>query len=302
MKIGSLFSGIGGLEQGLERAGLGETIWQVEQNPFCRKVLAKHWPGIERHNDVKEVGTHNLAAVDLLCGGFPCQDISSAGKGEGLTGSRSGLWFEYARIIEELAPEWVVVENVASGARRWVDQVQAHLGQLGYETIPIPISAEAVGAPHLRRRIFLIAHAAEDRRKERQSCGPTQEVTTASRSGASGPSAHAERKQLRQQPRRRSGANREGAPLTSEPSEAGSSAHADCESESEPVGAEYEKMGWVQDFTEDGGWNWRAPCSPVCRSDDASANRMDRLRALGNSVVPQCAETIGWMIRELINT
>src|SRR5688572_31531977 len=115
LRVGSLFSAIGGLELGLELAGVGEPVWQVEQSAFCRAVLARHWPGVERYTDVRAVGAHNLALVDLICGGFPCQDVSSAGARRGLAGSRSGLWFEYARIVRELGPEWIIVENVASG-------------------------------------------------------------------------------------------------------------------------------------------------------------------------------------------
>lgn len=129
---GSLFSGIGGLELGLEWAGVGHTAWQVEMDPFCRSVLAKHWPNVERHVDVREVGAASLARVDLICGGFPCQDVSSAGARRGLAGKRSGLWFEYRRIVDELRPAWVVVENVTSGKKLWLPQVRADLEQLGY--------------------------------------------------------------------------------------------------------------------------------------------------------------------------
>ena len=101
-RIGSLFSGIGGLETGLERAGLGRVVWQVEQDTYCRQVLAKHWPDVARFDDVRSVGAGKLERVDLICGGFPCQDLSVAGSGEGLNGDRSGLWFEYARIIYTL--------------------------------------------------------------------------------------------------------------------------------------------------------------------------------------------------------
>jgi DNA (cytosine-5)-methyltransferase 1 len=99
-----------------------------------------------------------LAAVDLICGGFPCQDVSSAGKRAGLTGARSGLWYEYRRLVSELSPSWVVVENVASGAKLWVDFVRADLAELGYDSLPIPLSAQDVGAPHRRERIFIVAH------------------------------------------------------------------------------------------------------------------------------------------------
>jgi DNA (cytosine-5)-methyltransferase 1 len=159
VKIGSLFSGIGGFELGLEWAGLGETEWQVEIDPFCRARLARHWPHVERFDDVRSVGAHNLSPVDLICGGFPCQDVSAGGRKAGLDGARSGLWKEFRRVVDEVQPAWVVVENVASGARLWVDFVRNDLGELGYESLPIPLSARYVGAPHERARIFVIAHA-----------------------------------------------------------------------------------------------------------------------------------------------
>jgi DNA (cytosine-5)-methyltransferase 1 len=111
MNIGSLFAGIGGLELGLERAGLGPTLWQVEKDPFCRSVLERHWPDAERYDDVTTVDPAELAPVDLICGGFPCADISLAGKGLGLAGAQSGLWWEFARIVRGAMPRWVVVEN-----------------------------------------------------------------------------------------------------------------------------------------------------------------------------------------------
>src|SRR5512146_2306862 len=113
LTIGSLFSGIGGLELGLERAGLGPVVWQVEKDAYCRAVLAKHWPDATRYEDVKDVGRGNLHNVDLICGGFPCQDVSCAGKRAGISGERSGLWTEFARITGELRPRYVIVENTA---------------------------------------------------------------------------------------------------------------------------------------------------------------------------------------------
>ena len=148
LTIGSLFSGIGGLELGLEWAGLGPVVWQVEKDPFCRLVLAKHYPEAKRFDDVCTVGANELARVALICGGFPCQDVSSAGLGAGLTGERSGLWREFARIVAELRPGWVVVENVTSGAGRWLDTVVGELERLGYACLPLPIAASDVGAPH----------------------------------------------------------------------------------------------------------------------------------------------------------
>jgi DNA (cytosine-5)-methyltransferase 1 len=158
MTIGSLFSGIGGLELGAEAAGLGPVVWQVERDPFCREVLARHWPRADRSVcDVREANARNLAPVTAIVGGFPCQDVSAAGLGAGLSGARSGLWYEFARIVSELRPGIVIVENVASGARRWVDPVREGLRTLGYSTRAVGISAFDVGAPHVRERVFIVA-------------------------------------------------------------------------------------------------------------------------------------------------
>ncbi len=170
MRIGSLFSGIGGLELGLERGlratGIdAHTIYQVERSAFCRYILARHWPNAVRYDDVCSVGAAVLPVVDLLCGGFPCQDVSAAGLGAGIgteaapTG-RSGLWWQFARIIEETRPRWVVVENVASGARRWLPAVRRALGARGYDSLPVGIAACEVGARHRRERVFVVARLA----------------------------------------------------------------------------------------------------------------------------------------------
>jgi DNA (cytosine-5)-methyltransferase 1 len=195
MRIGSLFSGIGGLELGLERSGLGPVVWQVEKDEFCRAVLAKHWPDAERFEDVCTVGRANLASVDLICGGFPCQDVSSAGARTGLAGERSGLWREFARIVSELRPEWVLVENVESGAYLWVDAVLCELEKLEYACFPVPLSAEDVGAPHLRRRIFIVAADAHPQGQsavaEHAEVAGTQASADAHGQGLQGPSASA---------------------------------------------------------------------------------------------------------------
>lgn len=157
--IGSLFSGIGGLEVGVA-AGLGvpATVrWQCEQDEFCRGVLAARFPGVECYPDVRELDPETLPAVDVLVGGFPCQDVSGAGKGAGLAGERSGLWSEFRRIAAGMRPAALVIENVASGAKRWVDAVRADLDAIGYASVPCPVSAADVGAPHYRRRIFVVA-------------------------------------------------------------------------------------------------------------------------------------------------
>jgi DNA (cytosine-5)-methyltransferase 1 len=157
MRIGSLFSGVGGLDLGLEWAGVGETVFQVEKDEYARSVLARHWPNAQRFDDIRTVGERNLPRVDVLCGGFPCQDISFAGKGAGLAGARSGLWFEYARIIRELQPSYIVVENVAALRTRGLDVVTSEISALGYDMWWDCIPASAIGAPQQRDRLFIIA-------------------------------------------------------------------------------------------------------------------------------------------------
>lgn len=157
LTIGSLFAGIGGLELGLERAGLGPVLWQAESDPFCRDVLARHWPDVHRYHDVREISGGDGERPDLICGGFPCQDLSVAGRGAGIDGPRSGLWREFARIVDAFRPALVVVENVTHGQRRWLPTVCGDLAELGYVPTAVTIPAGAVGAPHVRARTFVVA-------------------------------------------------------------------------------------------------------------------------------------------------
>lgn len=158
--IGSLFSGIGGLELGLEWAGLGPVAWQVEQDDFCRRVLARHWPNADRSvTDVRQANARNLIPVDLLCGGFPCQDVALHGSGVGLDGERSGLWSEFLRIVRELRPDLVVVENVSALLIRGLDRLLGNLAESGYDAFWRCLRAADVGAPHGRTRIFVVAYA-----------------------------------------------------------------------------------------------------------------------------------------------
>lgn len=164
MTFGSLFSGIGGIDLGLERAGM-ICKWQVEKNPYCLKVLAKHWPDVPKFVDVRGVGKHNLEPVDLICGGFPCQDVSNAGKRAGIKGERSGLWSEFHRIICELRPPFALIENVPGLFVRGMDKVLCDLAESGHDAEWQVISAEAAGAPHLRERVFVVAYPQGIRRE-----------------------------------------------------------------------------------------------------------------------------------------
>jgi len=158
MTVGSLFAGIGGFDLGFERAGF-DVRWQVEIDPFCSAVLRKHWPNVKRLKDVRRCGGRNLEAVDVICGGFPCQDVSFAGTGQGLDGTRSGLWREFARIVGELRPRYVIVENVAGLTARGLGRVLADLASFGLDAVWSSVSACALGAPHVRRRLFIVAYA-----------------------------------------------------------------------------------------------------------------------------------------------
>lgn len=161
MRVLGLFSGIGGFELGLERAGM-QVVALCEIEPYCRKVLRGHWPSVPIFEDVRELSSQHLTAaglgVDLICGGFPCQDISDAGKRVGIAGDRSGLWREYARLIDEIRPRWAIIENVLGLRARGLDTVLRSLHALGYDAEWHCIPASAVGGWHRRDRIWIVAY------------------------------------------------------------------------------------------------------------------------------------------------
>ena len=270
MLIGSLFSGIGGLELGLERATGGRTIWQVEQNKYARAVLAKHWPEAKRYTDVKEVGAHNLERPDLLCGGFPCQDISTAGKREGITGSRSGLWTEYARIVRELRPRFVVVENVAALRVRGLGTVLGDLAACGYNAVWDCIPAAAVGAPHRRDRLFVVAYS------DSFNIHSKQEFRGKCKSKAES-ARHGQKRALADAYSTRSQRQRK-------PSEVGQ------------VRAQEAAGLFRRGIQSARPWK---PEPDVGRVANGVPHRVDRLRALGNAVVPQVAEVIGRVVMDI---
>lgn len=170
--FGSLFAGIGGIDLGFERAGL-ECKWQVEIDDYATKVLEKHWPDVSRWRDVKTFppDADNNWSVDVIAGGFPCQDISTAGKGAGINGERSGLFFEIIRLAGQLRPRAIVLENVSALLVRGMGTVLAELAKVGYDAEWHCIPAAAVGAPHRRDRVFVIAckKNVADSSSERQS-------------------------------------------------------------------------------------------------------------------------------------
>jgi len=168
MTFGSLFAGIGGFDLGFERAGM-KCQWQVEIDDYANKVLAKHWPNVRRHGDVRTFPPEPATdwTVDIICGGFPCQDISVASHTKtGLDGERSGLWREFARIIGVLQPGYVVVENVAALFDRGMGRVLADLFDLGFDAEWSIVPACSMGAPHTRARVFIVAYPESKRGKK----------------------------------------------------------------------------------------------------------------------------------------
>jgi DNA (cytosine-5)-methyltransferase 1 len=160
MTFGSLFAGRGGMDRGLEDAGM-TCKWQVEIDDDNRVVLADQWPNVWRHDDVRTFPPDDGRDwhVDLIAGGFPCQDVSDAGRREGINGDRSGLWFEFARIIRVLRPAIVLVENTTGLLDRGMGDVLASLAALGYDAEWSVLSACALGASHARERVFILAYA-----------------------------------------------------------------------------------------------------------------------------------------------
>lgn len=162
MKVASFFAGIGGFDLGLERAGMKVTF-QCEIKPFAQKVLKKHWPLIPLHDDIRTLKAHEIPTADLYCGGFPCQDVSLAnqGKRQGLKGARSGLFFEFARIIEENKPRWIIIENVIgllnSNEGNDFRLVLETLDEFGYGVAWRVFDAKYFGTPQRRRRVFIVA-------------------------------------------------------------------------------------------------------------------------------------------------
>lgn len=238
MRIGSLFSGIGGLELGLEWAGVGHTVWQVEQDAYCRQVLARHWPDAQRFTDVREVGAHNLEPVDVICGGYPCQPFSVAGLRRGTADTRH-LWPEFARILRELRPEFAIMENVSNHLNIGFGDVLGDLATIGYDAEWDVLSAGGIGAHHIRRRVFVIANLPDAIRSRPQR----------QREATKGPWS---KQQL------------EGL-----------------------VSAELRVS---------------VPAGTSGGISDGAPHRAHRLRALGNAVVPQCAEVVGRRLLDLIHS
>lgn len=281
LSIGSVFSGIGGLELGLEQAGLGPTLWQVEKDQFCRRVLATHWTHAEQHGDIRFVQGSDLRRVGVMGGGFPCTDVSYANsEGLGLDGPDSGLWREYARLIRWLRPGYVIVENVAALLARGLGDVLGDLAACGYAAEWDCLPASAFGAPHQRDRLFVVAYA--DRHPV-PVFGEYAERLIRGSAAASPLAVDALDAHLRTARVRGSAlADAHGAGLEERHATL-VAAHAGLD----PRGA---AARWLHA----GG-----PPEPILRRvADGVPDVVARLRALGNAIVPQVAEFIGRCIIE----
>lgn len=281
LRVLDLFSGIGGFSLGLERTGGFETVAFCEIEPFPRKVLAKHWPEVPCYPDVRELSAQHLSAdgitpIDVITGGFPCQDISLAGEQAGITNeTRSGLWSEIARLVSELAPRYVIVENVAnllSGPADkpggWFGRVLGDLAECGYDAEWRNIPAAFVGAPHRRERVWLVAYPSAQRKPET-------------------------RQLRRREPAQRLSCRSEAAVFT-DPWEAGAEGISP-----QPV-PRFPAFSWCQNVRRIEDLRGRPGLPPPLfrGSRDGVPNWVDRVGACGNAVVPQIPELIGNAILE----
>ena len=303
MKVLDLFSGIGGFSLGLEAAGM-TTVAFCEREPFCQAVLKKHWPDIPCHDDVTTLdGKQYNGTIDVIAGGFPCQDISLAGKGAGLAGERSGLWFEYLRIIKEVQPRYVIIENVSALRSRGLEEVLRSLNEIGYDAEWHCITASAVGAPHRRDRIWIVAHARSARRDEGNVC----------QQGDDGKPIKSRRSIIAPQPsetpssmadtdtagRLRQGQTQSEERRSNSQSLGTSAIMANAESE-QAGGLFTARLSAHISASRDGSGeasSWAVE-PDVGRVADGIPSRTHRLKALGNSVVPQIPYIIGQAIIE----
>ena len=301
--FGSLFAGIGGFDLGFERSGF-KCKWQVEIDDYATKVLEKHWPKVHRERDIRECNASNLERVDCIIGGFPCQDISYAGRGAGLAGERSGLFFEAVRLVRELQPRAVVLENVAALLTRGLDRVLGTLAEIGYDAQWHCIPAASVGAPHIRDRVFVIAYSVRDSYGINDSSKQARHPKDANAGGVSRGSDEGEspdvadtRRKLRQ-----SRAVRESS---CEASPHGDAKAKDDQRRGEDVADA--KSLHAQGFcngsrkVEFGRSSWWELEPGMGRVAHGIPSRVDRLKCLGNAIVPQVAEVVAKMTKQQID-
>lgn len=271
MRFISLFAGIGGFDLGLERAGM-QCVGQVEYNPFCQRVLKHHWPHVKLIGDIHDVTADSFGTAELICGGFPCQPFSAAGNKKGKSDARY-LWPEMLRVVKAYRPTWVIGENVVGIINMALDTVCIDLENENYSVQPIIIPACGINAPHKRDRVWFFAHA-----NSNTDNANGKEIREAQGIPSIGRSEVGCRLSCGTIDTDVPNANGEGL-------QGGKIVRGfGCirpESEQQP-------SGQVQPAWE----NFPAQ-PPLCGRDDGIPNRVDRIRSLGNAVVPQIVEVIG---------
>lgn len=297
VRIGSCFAGIGGWELGLERAiPNSRTVWQVEQNTFCQGVLKKHWPDATIFDDVRTVGAHNLQPIDLLCAGFPCQDLSVAGQKKGIyNGKKSSLYWELHRIISEIRPRIICLENVANILRLGGSAVVGSLAEIGYDCEwTVVRSGSDFGAPHRRERWFCVAYSNGSNTpifQDERTCDRTGKKRDTIRQTAAKKREKCGGKQTFYDCRH--------IDISNEFTNSDMPRHQE---QHEPVMLE-QRCGSRSGDRKNGGlhtgfnyWKRTAHPSPFHHVDDGIPDRLARLKALGNAIVPQASEWVGRQI------
>jgi DNA (cytosine-5)-methyltransferase 1 len=291
LRLLDTFAGIGGFSLAAHQLGGFETIGFVEREPFCQRILSRHFSGIPIHDDITTFYPEPGAA-DVICGGFPCQDISLAGKQAGIKeGTRSGLFYELMRVIRVVRPRYVVLENVSAILANGLDTVLGELAQAGFDAEWACIPASAVGACHQRDRWWLVAYAQGIGRRTGQGQGTRQvgyQISGAGdhREGSDVADAHQNNRETR------SGQHGWEWQATAGSSSDAPDAYHQRQQE-QHTATVADRQGWPSwsDAPRRLNPHWRSYLSePVlCRGDDGLSGRMDRLKALGNAVVPQVA-------------
>jgi len=310
LKHGSLFSGIGGFDLAAERVGF-ENIFQVEIDPFCQKVLTKNFPGIKKYLDIKDFdGTEYRGKVDIISGGFPCQPFSIAGKGEGDKDPRA-LFPQMLRVIGEAKPRWVVAENVggiiSNKNGKYFEEVCTQLEDKGYSVQSFIIPASAVNAPHKRNRIWIIAHTnSNDKRnngREIQSPAETNEGTLERengkrlRRGISTTDINASNTKSEQLQKTSPTRRRRNRTIFID----ATIANANNSTPARQRGNGGEILSITKSERLNNNWeeSWYEVATRFCRVDDGVSNRVDRLKGLGNAIVPQIAQIIFETIKQM---
>ena len=341
LTVGSLFSGIGGLDLGLERAGM-KVIWQSEIDPYCNKVLKKHWPEVKNHGNIKEIDWRTVERPDVICGGYPCQPFSTAGKRRGTDDPRH-LWPWVRDAISALRPSYAILENVRGHLSMGGLQVIGELAEIGYDAEWRVVSAAGVGAPHRRDRIIIVAYPSQlhsDGSDNNPRVGVEhQTVSKLGNDGGSARMANTDNSRGGTSQRRTDEERTEEIKKRENIAQFGFSrcsasvAYADCGRQQEcdknercvsiidqksngkslantntrqivrRHGGDATNRGKVfsRGDNERGtqsyeGWQWWETEPDVGRVVDGVSARVDRLRGLGNAVVPQVAEYIGRLV------